>query len=337
MEANNTLYAQLSAAGGYWDYPISTSFTPTANAWHHVALVRESTSGPIKLYCDGVLRGTNSTTASVFTGENIFIGHYPNFADSNKTLNGYIDEVRITVGKSPYSGYFTPASTAYTDGYNMLLHFDGANGSTTVTDSSTSPKTMTAYGGATISTTKSKFGGASLYLPGTSGSRVQAANSSDFVFGTGDFTVETWINLSALSSGYSGYYSTIFDTRSSGQDGLLLCLNSSRKIIAYSNPSVFLTSNTVINTDTWYHVVLSRKGSNFYLFINGVLDSSASASITLSQNGLFIGNNFDWNIASGIAFNGYIDEFRVCKGTALYAGTATTVPTSEFSLLTNLS
>lgn len=43
----------------------------------------------------------------------------------------------------------------------LMLHFDGAQGSTTYTDSEIMPKTVTAFGGAHIDTTQSVFGGAS--------------------------------------------------------------------------------------------------------------------------------------------------------------------------------
>ena len=49
---------------------------------------------------------------------------------------------------------------------SLLLHGDGTNGFTTITDSSPTPKTVTAVGNAQISTAQSKFGGAVLRLMG---------------------------------------------------------------------------------------------------------------------------------------------------------------------------
>ena len=43
----------------------------------------------------------------------------------------------------------------------LLLHYNGADGSTTFTDSETTPKTVTAHGSVQIDTAQSKFGGAS--------------------------------------------------------------------------------------------------------------------------------------------------------------------------------
>ena len=58
-------------------------------------------------------------------------------------------------GEDPYYG-----------NVSLLLYGDGANGSTTITDSSPTPKTVTAVGNAQISTAQSKFGGASIAFDG---------------------------------------------------------------------------------------------------------------------------------------------------------------------------
>ena len=74
---------------------------------------------------------------------------------------------------------------------SLLLHGDGTNGSTTIVDSSPSPKTVTAVGDAKISTAQSKFGGASIGFDGSGDSLAAPASISHF--GTGDFTIELWI------------------------------------------------------------------------------------------------------------------------------------------------
>ena len=66
----------------------------------------------------------------------------------------------------------------YRSQVSLLLHGDGANGSTTIVDSSPSPKTVTAVGNAQISTTQSKFGGSSLAFDGA-GDYLEAPHSND--------------------------------------------------------------------------------------------------------------------------------------------------------------
>jgi len=49
---------------------------------------------------------------------------------------------------------------------SLLLHGDGVNNSTTIIDSSSVPKTVTALGDARISTAQSKFGVSSIFFDG---------------------------------------------------------------------------------------------------------------------------------------------------------------------------
>jgi len=84
------------------------------------------------------------------------------------------------------------AADPYYNNVSLLLHGDGANGSTTIVDSSTSPKTVTAVGNAQISTAQSKFGGASLAFDGA-GDYLTIPDDSSFDFGFNDFTIEGWI------------------------------------------------------------------------------------------------------------------------------------------------
>jgi hypothetical protein len=80
----------------------------------------------------------------------------------------------------------------YRSQVSLLLHGDGTNGSTTIVDSSPSPKTVTAVGDAQISTAQSKFGGASIAFDGN-GDYLDASSSNQYAIGTEDFTVEGWV------------------------------------------------------------------------------------------------------------------------------------------------
>jgi hypothetical protein len=57
---------------------------------------------------------------------------------------------------------------------------------------------ITAVGSAQISTAQSKFGGSSLLLNGTT-DYVSNGGGSDFNFGTGDFTVDCWVYVPAVT------------------------------------------------------------------------------------------------------------------------------------------
>ena len=90
---------------------------------------------------------------------------------------------------------YNPKAVGF-DSYNkLLLHCDGAAGSTTFTDSSDSGHTVTANGSFELTTTDNewKFGGAGATADGTSGTWLSVPDSTDWAFGSGNFTLDMWI------------------------------------------------------------------------------------------------------------------------------------------------
>ena len=72
------------------------------------------------------------------------------------------------------------------------------------------------------------------------------------------------------------------------------------------------SGNLVVNV--WYHIALVRVGGVHELFVDGVSLGTNSDSITYLQSSFEIGRR----VGSGAEFNGWIDEVRVIKGTAIY-------------------
>ena len=100
------------------------------NAFNHIAFVRNS--GVLTVYVNGTARGTAQTYNTDYIDQPYYIG-----CDHTETdfFNGFVDEFRAsTVAR--YTSAFTPPSSAFTvdNDTNALLHFDGANGSTTITN-----------------------------------------------------------------------------------------------------------------------------------------------------------------------------------------------------------
>ena len=75
---------------------------------------------------------------------------------------------------------------------SLLLPMDGTNGSTAFTDSGPNALTITAVGNTQISTTQSKYGGASGYFDGT-GDYLSISPNTAIDLSSGDFTIEFWI------------------------------------------------------------------------------------------------------------------------------------------------
>ena len=223
----------------------------------------------------------------------------------------------------------------------LLLHGDGTNGSTTIVDSSKvagSPKTVTAFGNAQISTAQSKFGGASILFDGT-GDRLTVPDSNDFEFGSGNFTIESWVRLTS-----GGNNKVVFaksnrnDSGGIGSFALNITPTNTVVILASSSVGptgslwqVEQTSTTALSLNTWHHLAFVRNGNVFSLYIDGISSASTTQAITLVNNAevLTIGT---LGYTSGTFVNdfpGYIDDLRITKGIARYTSNFTP-PTAPF-------
>lgn len=206
----------------------------------------------------------------------------------------------------------------------VLMHFNGSNGSTTMTDES--GKTWTAGGNAQLSTAQSIEGGSSLWVDG-SGDWINTGNNVDFQVGTGDFTMECWVRRVGTGGTFFAYY------RGGGvsSGGVSFNLDASNRLEAgRAGVGVVVTAATPLSTGAWHHVALCRSGggtNNTKLFLNGTIDGQATFASSWSDVGSIalasIGAYMSGAGTSAGNFNGYIDEFRYIKGTALYTANFT--------------
>lgn len=213
-------------------------------------------------------------------------------------------------------GYLAEGDPSFSN-VSLLLHGDGTNGSTTITDSSPTPKTVTAVGNAQISTAQSKFGGASIAFDGT-GDRLSIPLSNDYAFGASDFTVEYWAYYLNANAG------TVWDGRALTLSGNALSdyLLNGRLIIylVTGNTNLVTTAVGSITTSLWTHVAIARASSSLRVFLNGIQSgSTASDSTNITSTSLTIGGGTN----SSAAFNGYIDDLRITKGVARYTANFT--------------
>jgi hypothetical protein len=177
---------------------------------------------------------------------------------------------------------------------------------------------FTATGNAQLSTTQKQFGTSSLYLDGTANTYISSPSNADYGYGTGDFTIECWVYVSAF-----GAAQAIFDQRVTATDVSILAEISAAGVFRiYVNGSYVITGNTTISANTWTHVAVSRASGTTRLFVGGVVQTSTyTDSNNYAAKAIVIGAYY----TGAQRFTGYIDEFRVTKGTGYY--TATFTPT----------
>jgi hypothetical protein len=211
---------------------------------------------------------------------------------------------------------------------SLLLHGNGTNGSTTITDNSSSPKTVTAVGNAQISTAiADPFGNSTKGVIAFDGTEDRLTTSSNITFalGTADFTVEAWINEFSRKR-----FATLLEIDSHLSTGIAFLTsggaNTDNRIGMYSqNSGGFVGSAVAGPLNEWNHVAYVRQSGTFTCYVNGAGGSPVS----------FVFNHTDTatvtvgSIAGGSStydFNGYIDDFRITKGVARYTANFSVPP-----------
>lgn len=209
----------------------------------------------------------------------------------------------------------------------FLLPADGTNGSTAFDDKSASPRAITVYGDAQISTTQSKYGGASAKFDGTGDYLSVAYNSLLSLVGV-DFTIEAWVYLNALSSdastvvdkdGVSGASYPQYQLAVSPAGELTAFLGNGNGV---SPTGTSYVGTTTVTTSAWHHVALVKTGSTCKGFLDGAQEwSSAAATMYEGSKALLVG--YQAGQPSGAYINGYIDDLRITKGVARYTAAFT--------------
>ena len=169
-----------------------------------------------------------------------------------------------------------------------------------------STKTVSAKGDARL-VANPKVGSTSLILEGTN-DYLDIISEPDFGFGTGDFSVEAWINLDADAG-----IQNLFDFRAGADDDTAVraYFDDTAIKIAVGDTDV-LTPATVFNTTSWYHIAISRVSGTLRLFVDGTLVSNVALSDDLgTTKPLRVGAKYN---GSEEFFTVKIDELRIRKG-----------------------
>jgi len=208
---------------------------------------------------------------------------------------------------------------------------DGIDDATTFTDTSTggadSPHTATAAGTANTETTDvaPKYGTASAQL--NNSGYVGVADSDDWAFGSGDFTIEGWFYLNALAGTYSCWGQwTDSNIEMHGR------IDSSGRVIFVCYQYAYLIAVTgsagAVSAGSWHHIAWVRDGSRGRVYVNGVQVGSSSFSGSVPNfTGLFRVSD---SVSYGL-FDGYVDDFRISTTCRYPDGTTFTPPTAAFT------
>ena len=161
------------------------------------------------------------------------------------------------------------------------------------------------------------------------GDYLSLASSSDFAFGTGDFTIELWVMMQSLPTTSK----MLLDFRSSGTA-------EARPTIYYrgSNSFTYYADGAVrsefpsISANRWYYITICRHNSITRTFLDGIEVGSFSDNIDYLSAPLGIGAYLP--DTSQYIPEAHISNVRILKGTALYT-TNFTPPTRELEVIPN--
>jgi hypothetical protein len=295
-QAANSLQFYISSTN-VLDYP---NFAFTLATWYHIAVVRNGNL--FTLYINGVSVTTgNSATSVLTTATNLAV--CANSGSGGENFQGYLTDIRITKGIARYTANFTPPTAALP--------------SYKIQDRTQNNLTLTPYGNVQLSTDVFKNGAGSMFFDGTEDSVVMG-DSSQFTFGTGDFTIEAWVYITRVWGTHA-----IVSQRSDLQNELFFGFDpvNGCTLFMYCDGVSGISGGryphpTPMTLNAWHHVVAMRRSGVAYISLDGNIQTGVSFTRNLTSTHCCIGSD---SVLSGTGvFSGYIDDLRITKGYTRY-------------------
>ena len=341
----------IGIANSYTAWQILTSTTIPVNQWVHVVFVRSGTgTNQCSFFINGtrVSNGTISynfaTTSYCIVGNRYF---------GTGLFTGYISNFKFTLGTAVYDPTLTSLTiptapfTAITGTSLLILQNNQAQNNNQFRDSSSSNFTITRSGTPTQGTfTPFSQTGWSGYFNG-SGNMLTFTTGT---FGSSDFTIEFWLystinTIQVLFENfrwYNGLTPGSLEIGYSGAAFFFLVYTGGGSDYNYA-PAGSVNSADQTIAGRWIHLAVCRNGSTISISVNGVMTTSTLTSNTAlnlaSRTTYGIGGWYENAGGPAQWFSGYISNFRIVKGTALYTSnftppTAALTAVSGTSLLT---
>ena len=225
---------------------------------------------------------------------------------------------------------------AYFNLVTLLLNTTATNGAqnNTFLDSSTNNFSITRNGNTTQGTfTPFSQTGWGNYFDGSGDYISMPSATSALALGSGDWTVECFVYVTDLSDNR-----TLIDIYDGNSSVRFIWRIKTSGLLAFqgSNGTDRTVTTTTVPTGTWTHLAICKASGTTRIFIGGVQgNTNYSDSNTYTNSGASAIGIISSDLSSSPYF-GYISNFRVIKGTALYSANFTP-PTSILTAVTNTS
>lgn len=293
---------------GSW---VTITTTIQADTWYHFAWVHYANDDN-KFYIDGVEKlDYNESVTNDASNILYFGGLYSTTAN----LGGSFADIHFSKGITRYTSEFTrPTTRAVEDEYTVLL--------LPCIGDDTSLHNIELHGSISVLPTDGQFAGS---YPFTHAPEyISIPDSTDWYFGTGDFTIDFWLEIASTPTNM-----TLFSQREDADNNYRLdYVPGTARLLLYVESGGasnyrewYCTFDPTL--DIWYHIAVVKEGTgmasgNIKLYVNGT-----SQSITHSTGGTvteFPNLSAVFEIGREAILDQYlsgkIDEFRVSKSIA---------------------
>ena len=321
LDANGNAYIAYSdGANGYEANVLinnQQTYTPTSSGSYTVEAYNSGNG------CSSTPSTSAATAVTVQTSVYISSALEPSYPAGGSITINY-----IAVGSYTAGNIFTAQLSDASGSFNSPSTIGSVTSTTSGTISATIPTSVpdgSNYQIRIVSSTPSTSGPASsaiticascrMALSFSSGDRVKVANNSAYNFGTGNFTLEAWVNLPS-SETYTN--PSIVSNRSSGTNGLLFAFASYNNTDNDLNAFVLQINGTNyysdlfnnIDDNTCHHVAVTRASGAITFYLDGVAVGTATSTASLSSTyPLFIG--FDTVDGGSDSYLGTLDDIRI--------------------------
>ena len=148
-------------------------------------------------------------------------------------------------------------------------------------------------------------------------------------FGTNDFTIEFWINQGVNNSNYT----IIFTLHTTTAKGFEVAFHSGT-IQIYTDTGSWRDTGYAPKAGVYEHIAFVRNysGNTLKMYVNGEEKYSVSNSVNYSDNFDYVQIG-SYDVAAYGYLEGYLSNFRILNGTALYTTNYFTPPTSELKAI----
>jgi hypothetical protein len=319
------------------------------NRWNHIVVTFNNATRAVRFWINGREMTVTTVNVGSFTDSSYSIANPTYRLFVGDGYLGYLSNIRVIKGEMAYTdAFFTTPNEPLTavSGTWLLIGMDAflndrssrnwtitATGNTRIEDFSPFG-VQTDFSGTEISYSAFFDGTGDFVRIGTTAASPAGANAPLVL--DGDFTIEMWLFQPTIPTTSTPRVIFELGNRTSG-DGLIVYANNTGGQTVFVN-GVLRASNLADRffANTWQHLVLAKEGTTLRIFVDAQLISTIAEVGTINAAGvrLHIGDAVH---TSGVNYFGFISNFRIVKGVALYTAGNYTIPTDPLSRIDGTS